>query len=45
MKKEPNNEQLKEQAYADEWGPIENVTYNEKTGQPVSEPKDYDEMK
>lgn len=45
MKNEQNNEQLKEQAFADEWGPIENVSFNEKTGQPVPQPKNNDELK
>ncbi|WP_318502814.1 hypothetical protein [Bacillus sp. T3] len=43
-KKESKKEQLQDQAYGDEWGPVENVSYNEKTGQPVPQPKDYDEI-
>lgn len=44
MKKEPKNEPNKNQPFTDEWGAIENISYNEKTGQPVPQPKDYDEI-
>jgi hypothetical protein len=46
MKKEnmPKQTQKQDIEFADEWGPMENITYNEKTGQPVPQPKDYDEI-
>jgi hypothetical protein len=44
MKKENQKETDKNQTFSDEWGAIEIVSYNQKTGQPVPRPKDYDEV-
>lgn len=44
VKKDNEKETNQNEEFADEWGPIETVSYNQKTGKPVPQPKDYDEI-
>jgi hypothetical protein len=47
IEKEQNEEKNKtiHQHFVDEWGSIDNISYNENTGKPVPQPSEIEETK